>query len=83
MSVTVVGSIIRIVGNASVADAEPVLAALHAGPDRRIDLSEASHLHSAVIQILLALRPNIIGTPAYPFFNTRILPMLDREKGST
>ncbi|WP_404710241.1 hypothetical protein [Sphingomonas sp. MMS24-J13] len=76
MSVEVVGGTIRIIGNATVADAEPLLVALQGDPARHIDLGQAVHLHSAVIQILLALRPRIIGNPAYPFFNDCILPRL-------
>lgn len=76
MSVEVIGDTIRIVGNATVADAEPLLVALQDDPARPIDLGHAAHLHSAVVQILLALRPRIIGTPAYPFFTACILPRL-------
>jgi hypothetical protein len=76
MSVEVVGDTILITGNATVADAEPLLVALQDDPARPIDLSNAAHVHSAVIQILLALRPRIIGNPAYPFFTTSILPRL-------
>jgi hypothetical protein len=78
MSVEVMGNIIRIVGNAPVSDAEPVLAALLDDPLRTIDLTNAAHLHSAVIQILLAVRPRITGTPSYPFFTSYVLPQLDR-----
>lgn len=76
MSVEIVGDIVRIVGDAPVGDAEPLLAALHDDPARHIDLGEAAHLHSAVIQIMLALRPRIVGSPAYPFFSDSILPRL-------
>jgi hypothetical protein len=79
MSVVVSGDIIRISGNASVADAEPILAALHQDPSRRIDLREAGHLHSAVVQILLAVRPRITGGPSYPFFSAYVLPQFDQE----
>ena len=78
MSVEVVGDIVRIVGNAPVSDAEPVLAALLDDPLRTIDLTRAAHLHSAVIQILLAVRPRITGKPSYPFFTAYVLPQLDR-----
>jgi hypothetical protein len=73
-----VGDVIRIFGNAPVSDAEPVLAALHDDPSRIVDLAGAVHMHTAVIQILLAVRPRITGTPSYPFFTTYVLPQLDR-----
>ncbi len=76
MSVVVKDDVIRIVGNASVADAEPLLTALHEDRLRTVDLSEAGHLHSAVIQILLAAHPVITGNPSYAFFKARILPCL-------
>ncbi len=76
MSVVVRDDLVRIVGNASVADAEPLLTILHEDRSRTVDLSEAGHLHSAVIQILLAARPAITGTPSYAFFTARILPCL-------
>ena len=71
MSVEVVGGTIRIIGNATVADAEPLLVALQGDPARHIDLGQAVHLHSAVIQILLALRPR-----AFRFLRLELLYVL-------
>jgi len=82
MSVEVVGNVIRITGNAPVGDAEPILAALHEDPSRGIDLAQAAHLHTAVIQLLLALRPPILGEPAYPLFVRHVVPLIDPGKGS-
>ena len=82
MSVEITGSRIRIVGNAAVGDAEPILVALQEDRSRIVNLAEAAHLHSAVIQLLLALRPAIEGAPAYPLFVTHVLPLLDQGQGS-
>jgi hypothetical protein len=82
MSVELAGPVIRIIGNAPVEDAEPILAALHDDPTRSIDLTQAAHLHTSVVQLLLALRPAISGAPAYPFFVQHVLPRIDPGKGS-
>lgn len=82
MSIEITGEAIRIVGNAPVADAEPVLAALIENSARVVDLTSAAHLHSAIIQILLALKPGIVGVPSHHFFTTYVLPQLDRRQGT-
>lgn len=82
MSIEIAGTTVRIVGNAAVEDAEPLLAALLDDPARTVDLDHAAHLHSAVIQLLLAIRPTIAGMPAHPFFAAWILPLLDRNPGT-
>ncbi len=81
MSVRVAGKVIHLVGHAQVGDAETVLAALHEEPGRVVDLSQASHIHSAIVQLLLALRPSVAGLPAYPFYSARVAPLLDRKQG--
>ncbi len=81
MSVKVEGQTIHIDGAASVGDAEPILAALLEDPSRVIDLGKATRLHSAVIQLLLALRPGTIGKPADSFYSSRIATLLDVGKG--
>jgi hypothetical protein len=82
MSVEITGARIRIVGNAAVGDAEPILAALQGDRSRIVNLAEAAHLHSAIVQLLLALRPAIEGAPAFPLFVAHVLPLLDRRQGS-
>jgi hypothetical protein len=82
MSIEITENVIRIVGNAPVGDAEPLLAAILEEPVRPVDLNQAAHLHSAIIQILLALQPVIVGTPSFPFFGNAVLPLLDRGGGT-
>ena len=67
MSVRVDGAIIHVEGSSPVEDAEPILAALQEDSQRCVDLSQAGRLHSASVQVLLALRPRIGGLPADPF----------------
>ena len=76
MSVRVAGPIVHIAGNSLVEDAEPLLAALLV-PGRTVDLSRATRLHSASIQILLALRPVVSGMPTDPFQARHLAKLLD------
>ena len=82
MSVEITDKRIRIVGNAVVGDAEPILTALQADRSLIVNLAEAAHLHSAIVQLFVALRPTIEGEPAYRSFVTHVLPLLDRGQGS-
>ena len=50
-----------------VEDAEPLLQLLQATPEARCDWSKCTHLHSAVVQVLLAARPGLIGPCADPW----------------
>jgi hypothetical protein len=58
---------IHIEGHSPVEDAEPLLAALQRATGTVVDLSRAVRLHSASVQILLALAPPTIGLPSDPF----------------
>jgi len=77
MSLHIADGIIRIEGNATVEDAEPILAALIDRPDTAVDVGHALRMHSAVVQLLIALRPRIVGRPADAFLSAYIFPMLD------
>jgi hypothetical protein len=70
------GSVVRLTGHCRVEDAEPLLAILQAADTRSVDLSEALSLHTAVVQILIAMRPEIRGTSPDPFTRTWIEPVL-------
>ena len=76
MSVALNGSIVRLTGDCRVEDAEPLLAMLQVPGVRSVDLSEARHLHTAVVQILLAIRPEIRGGSPESFVRTWIQPLL-------
>ncbi len=82
MSVRIAGDIVFVEGPSDVADAEPLLSAVLENPAREVDLGNASRLHSAVIQLLLSLRPRIVRPPADPFYVTHIAPLLDAGGGS-
>lgn len=67
MSVRLEDDRIRLVGDCPVEDAEPLHAHLLADAARRVDLSQARRLHTAVVQVLAALRPELDGDSLDPF----------------
>jgi anti-anti-sigma regulatory factor len=83
MSARLDGNIVALEGICRVEDAEPLLRWLQADPSRIIDLSETEHLHAAVLQVLMALRPRLSGTAKDAFLRDWITPALsDRSSVS-
>jgi hypothetical protein len=78
MSVVLKGETIHLEGSCRVEDAETLTALLRAKPGRSVDLSCASHLHAAVLRVLLVFRPAISGFAEEPFLKTWIEPILMR-----
>lgn len=74
MTISVANGEARLSGLCTVEDAEPLLEFFAGGGDR-VDLGECEHLHAAVLQLLLAARPAVTGTPA-PFVREWIVPFL-------
>ena len=74
MTIIVAHGEARLSGLCTAEDAEPLLEFFAAGGDR-VDLGKCEHLHAAVLQLLLAARPGITGTPA-PFVREWIVPFL-------
>lgn len=56
-------NIARLTDFVSVEDAEGLLEWLQIQPKRKLDLSHCKHLHTANLQVLMALRPNISAWP--------------------
>ena len=79
MSVRLDGNVIILEGPCRVEDAEPLLGWLQADRGRTVDLAGAEHLHAAVLQVLIALRPTIRGTVTDPFLRDWIIPALMGE----
>ena len=48
-------------GNCPVEEAEALLQMLQATPAAPLDWTQCSHLHTAVLQVVLAARPALIG----------------------
>jgi hypothetical protein len=82
MSVRILDGAVRIDGNGLVEDAETILAALLGDPTLAVDLGGCGRVHTAIVQVLLALRPQIVGTPTDHFYAVHIAPLFDVEHGS-
>ncbi len=76
MTVSRDGSVIRLQGICRVEDAEPLTALLQGVSDSTLDLSTCEGVHAAVVQAILAFRPEIVGVPDDPFLRDRLLPAL-------
>jgi hypothetical protein len=48
-------------GDCPVDDAEPLLQMLQATPVASVDWTRSRHLHTAVLQVILAARPTLVG----------------------
>ena len=79
MSVVLEGGTIHLRGASAVEDAETLLSLLQTDPPRLVDVQAATGLHAAVVQVLLALRPGMVGPANDPFVNRWLLPILVRH----
>ena len=76
MSVSLDGNVVRLHGDCPVEDAETVMSLLQATMDRNVSLTEVRILHTAVLQVLLALRPKLVGPVRDPFISRWLAPLL-------
>ncbi|MBB5985423.1 hypothetical protein [Sphingobium lignivorans] len=81
MSVHVADDVIRLEGACPVEDAETLLIALQEGPDRSVDVAALASAHLAVIQVLLATRPKLVGSSGNAFLESFVLPGLRKGTG--
>lgn len=63
MSVRIEGGFVHLEGRCLAEDAEHLLRALQDTPHLVVDIAGAQRVHTAVLQILLALRPALRGRP--------------------
>ena len=66
-------------GHATVEEAETLLAWLIATPNGKLDLSTCDSMHTAVLQVVLALQPKISKTPANPRLAEVLRAAVSRE----
>jgi hypothetical protein len=82
MTVRLDDRVIHLEGDCHVEDAEPLLHLLQTEPNRTVDISAVGAIHTAVLQLLLALRPRVVGRPKLggsdrdDFFECWITPLL-------
>jgi hypothetical protein len=76
MSVRVEHEIAYLIGDCRVEDAEPLLAYLQSAADRAVDLTGAGHLHTAVVQLLIAFKPHVIGPATDTFVQRWLVPVI-------
>jgi hypothetical protein len=74
MTVALAHGIVRLSGHCTAEDAELLLKHLADGA-RRVDLSGCDHLHCAVVQLLMAARPAILGEPEQ-FLRDWLIPLI-------
>jgi hypothetical protein len=73
MPFTFAGDTITADRDSTVEDALPLLEFLQSHGDAEIDLGACTHMHTAVLQVLLAARPRIVA-PTRESFLARWLP---------
>ena len=76
MTVTWRDDVVYLEHQCRVEDAEPLFGLLQGKPGAAVDLTKAQHLHTAVIQVLLAFRPPIAGHAEETFIRCHIEPLL-------
>ncbi len=79
MTVVVEAGEIRLSGRCGVEEAEALLRALADAPESRVVLA-AERIHTAIWQVLLALRPRVAGAAPDPFSARHLLPLLARPE---
>jgi hypothetical protein len=67
---------IVLTGDCSVQEAEPLLAMLQSNPDFPVEISTATHLNAAVLQILMAFQPELTGEVNNSFLRRWIAPLI-------
>jgi len=63
-------------GRCPVEDAEPLFQLLQATPEAPCDWTGCSHLHTAVVQVILVARPALAGPCGDAWIETWIAPQL-------
>ncbi|HEX5460208.1 MAG TPA: hypothetical protein VFX20_09570 [Steroidobacteraceae bacterium] len=72
------GGCIELVNACPAADAEPLLQLLLATPGATIDWRACEGAHTAVVQVLMAARPRLLGPPADARLEEWLAPVIAR-----
>ena len=77
MTVTVSSDgVILLRGLCPLEDAELLVRHLSDAAQATVDLTGCDHVHTAVIQVLMAARPRIVGSPTDPFIDKHLAAFL-------
>lgn len=79
MPVEYLKTVARLEGEVSVDDAEQLYEWLLENPKAKINLKTLSHPHSAVLQVLMALRPGVSATPDDEAVGAWLMPAIAEE----
>lgn len=66
---------IRLEGICPVEDAEMLASLILEDPETPVDWTACTRMHTAVYQVLLGLRPRILGTCGDPFIDRWLTPL--------
>ena len=69
-------TVARLEGTCSVEEAEELLQWLQANPKGKVNLKDCAHMHAAVLQVLMALRPAVSGEPEDAFLARWVMPAI-------
>jgi hypothetical protein len=82
MSVVIEADSVRLVGECTIDDAETLLSFIQLRSGAHVDVSAATHVHAAILQILLAHKPLLTGTPSDTFLAAWLIPALEPTPGA-
>jgi len=66
-------------GVCTVDEAEQLLEWLAQHPKGKVNLKQCEHLHSAVLQVLMALKPPLSAVPSDPVMASWLLPAISKS----
>lgn len=70
------GGCIELCGTCPSADAEPLLQLLLADPGATVDWRDCQGAHTAVVQVLMAVKPKLLGPPADARLEDWVAPVI-------
>lgn len=69
-----------LIGDCGLEDAEALLGLILDQPGVSIDWSHCTSLHTAVVQVILAARVELVGEPPSPFLKSQLAPAIARNR---
>ncbi|MEJ5979341.1 hypothetical protein WG901_21990 [Novosphingobium sp. PS1R-30] len=72
MSVRIEKGVVYLEGRCMAEDAELLLVAIQENPQMRVDIAGMLRAHMAVVQVLLAFRPTIVGEASDKFLSRHV-----------